>query len=284
MLGGRICTPCTPLHTPRPRVCKGSTGSDWAESAIALCFSSIGGGRLRSRAACTPCTRLGPNSSWRRTCGSAADTLSAGQLRGVCVGGLSTYTTFLYISRGKGCARCARPGSTFADRPETQRNRSLRRFGADHSFAHPSGQGVCKGVQGCANGCSTHRWWRAGELLRRPSGIDAARRAASIGGTQNRSPGSLERRSGASTRNRLRDSLQVLGGPTGPILGRVCKGVQGCARVCKGCSSTAWPAPSSLSSAKCAQSDSASIGHVTGLSGYAALDLFEWASARSPTM
>ena len=121
-------------------------------------------------------------------------------------------------------------------------------------------------------------------LLRRPSGIDAARRAASIGGTQNRSPGSLERRSGASTRNRLRDSLQVLGGPTCPILGRVCKGVQGCARVCKGCSSTAWPAPSSLSSAKCAQSDSASIGHVTGLSGYAALDLFEWASARSPTM
>ena len=68
----------------------------------------------------------------------------------VCVGGLSTYTTFLYISRGKGCARCARPGSTFADRPETQRNRSLGRFGADHSFAHPSGQGcarVCKGVQ-----------------------------------------------------------------------------------------------------------------------------------------
>ena len=62
------------------------------------------------------------------------------------------------------------------------------------------------------------------------------------------------------------------------------QGVQGCARVCKGCSSTAWPAPSSPSSAKCAQSDSASIGHVTGLSGYAALDLFEWASARSPTM
>jgi hypothetical protein len=149
----------------------------------------------------------------------------------VCVGGLSTYTTFLYISRGKGCARCARPGSTFADRPETQRNRSLRRFGADHSFAHPSGQGVCKGVQGCANGCSTHRWWRACELLRRPCGIDAARRAASIGGTQNRQPGSLTWRSGASTRNRMRDSLRVLGGPTGPILGR---GVQGCARVCKG--------------------------------------------------
>ena len=141
-----LAHPCTPL---RPRVCKGSTGSDWAESAIALCFSPIGGGRLRSRAACTPCTRLGPNSSWRRTCGSAADTLSAGSCV-VCVGGLSTYTTFLYISRGKGCARCARPGSTFADRPETQRNRSLRRFGADHSFAHPSGQGcarVCKGVQ-----------------------------------------------------------------------------------------------------------------------------------------
>ena len=137
-------------------------------------------------------------------------------------------------------------------------------------------------MQGCANGCSTHRWWRAGELLRRPIGIDAARRAASIGGTQNRQPGSLTRRSGASTRNRLRDSLRVLGGPTGPILGRVCKGVQGCARVCKGCSSTAWPAPSSLSSAKCAQSDSASIGHITGLTGYAALDLFEWASAQSP--
>jgi hypothetical protein len=29
----------------------------------------------------------------------------------------------------------------------------------------------------------------------------------------------------------MRDSLRVLGGPTGPILGR---GVQGCARVCKG--------------------------------------------------
>ena len=46
-----------------------------------------------------------------------------------------------------------------------------------------------------------------------------------------------------------------------------------------------WPAvTSSLSSAKCAQSDSASIGHVTGRAGHAALDLFEWASAQSLTM
>ena len=144
-----------------------------------------------------------------------------------------------------------------------------------------------RGVQGCARVC---KWVQHSPLV-------ASRRAAPA--TQrNRcgSPRCVDRRhiepsAGQSDAAQRRIDAESPGGQfagTGrayrPHSGRVCKGVQGCARVCKGCSSTAWPAPSSLSSAKCAQSDSASIGHVTGLSGYAALDLFEWASARSLTM
>ena len=144
-----------------------------------------------------------------------------------------------------------------------------------------------RGVQGCARVC---KWVQHSPLVASLRAAPATQRdrCGSPRCVDRRhtepSAGQSGRRSGAAARNRLGDSLQVLGWPTGPILGRVCKGVQGCARVCKGCSSTAWPAPSSPSSAKCAQSDSASIGHVTGLSGYAALDLFEWASARPPTM
>ena len=147
-----------------------------------------------------------------------------------------------------------------------------------------------RGVQGCARVC---KWVQHSPLVasRRAGPATQRNRCGSPRCVDRRhtepSAGQSGRRSGASTRNRLRDSLRVLGGPTGPILAwcaRVCKGVQGCARVCKGCSSTAWPAPSSRSSAKCAQSDSASIGHVTGLSGHAALDLFVWASARSPAL